>query len=176
VKLVVPTDFDILEEMSGGQRETAPNLAKMLEHRRQYMNNRLSHLAGIGLVKKIGPSERSGMYRITSLGNKALDHRDEYEDVSSECFSNLVKGVEEVESNSKYETILSTLTEQEARYLDELADLTALSRDELQAILQSLELRGLVNRIDEEKYEVTAVGERVLQSIRESSSEARRVT
>lgn len=65
--------------MSDGKRQTAPNLAELLDHQRQYMNDRLSALAGIGLVEKVGPSNNSGMYTITTLGEAAVDLREDYD-------------------------------------------------------------------------------------------------
>lgn len=90
VKLVVPTDFDILEAMSNGKRQTAPNLAEILDRESKYMNNRLAELAGGGFVKKVGPAERSGMYTITDRGRIALEHRAEYTHESAQEFAKLV--------------------------------------------------------------------------------------
>lgn len=95
VKLVVPTDFEILEAMSDGKRQTAPNLAELLDKDSKYMNNRLAELAGKGLVEKVGPSNRSGMYVITERGKIAYEHRDEYSHDSAREFGALVeKGLE----------------------------------------------------------------------------------
>lgn len=91
VKLVVPTDFDILEVLSDGKRQTAPNLAEILEKESKYMNNRLAELAGHGLVKKVGPSDRSGMYEITELGRSALEYRQEYSHESAAEFRDLIE-------------------------------------------------------------------------------------
>lgn len=90
MKLVVPTDFEILEAMSDGRRQTAPNLAEILDRESKYMNNRLAALAGHGLVEKAGPSERSGMYEITERGRVALEHRDEYSHESTMDFTAMV--------------------------------------------------------------------------------------
>lgn len=91
MKLVVPTDFEILEVMSDGKRQTAPNLAALLDKESKYMNNRLADLAGHGLVEKVGPAERSGMYVITDFGRAALDHRDEYAHDSAREFRELIE-------------------------------------------------------------------------------------
>lgn len=90
MKLVVPTDFEVLEVMSDGRRQTAPNLAALLDRESTYMNNRLAELAGHGLVERVGPSERSGMYAITERGRAALEHRDEYSHDSAREFGELV--------------------------------------------------------------------------------------
>lgn len=79
LKLVCPTDFDILEAMSDGKRQTATNLAAIIDRDSRYMNNRLADLAAIGLVEKVGPSPRSSMYTITDRGRITLAHRDEYD-------------------------------------------------------------------------------------------------
>lgn len=92
VKLVDPTDFDILRVLSDGKRQTAPNLAEILGQKRQYMNDRLASLASNQLVEKVGPSPRSGMYVITDYGRRALKHRDLYSNQKQVEFGKLVRG------------------------------------------------------------------------------------
>lgn len=92
MKLVDPTDFDILEVMSDGKRQTAPNLAEILGKQRQYMNDRLADLAGKQLVEKVGPSPRSGMYEITERGRIALKHRELYSHQKTDEFRKLIDG------------------------------------------------------------------------------------
>ena len=91
VKLVVPTDFEILDAMSDGKRQTAPNLGEILDRESRYMNNRLAELAGKGLVEKVGPSDRSGMYVITEEGRAALALQDEYSHDRTQEFDELVE-------------------------------------------------------------------------------------
>lgn len=91
VKLVVPTDFEILEVMSDERRQTAPNLAEILDRDSRYMNNRLAALAGSGFVQKVGPSDRSGMYIITQKGLAALEHRDKYSHDTADEFEKLLE-------------------------------------------------------------------------------------
>lgn len=91
MKLVVPTDFEILDAMSDGKRQTAPNLAEILDRESRYMNNRLAELAGKGLVKRVGPSDRSGMYVITEKGRAALDNRDAYSHDATQEFAELIE-------------------------------------------------------------------------------------
>lgn len=79
MKLVVPTDFDILAAMSDGRRQTATNIAAIIDRDSRYMNNRLAELAGHGLVEKVGPADQSGMYVITDRGLAALELKDEYD-------------------------------------------------------------------------------------------------
>ena len=78
MKLVVPTDFDILAAMSDGKRQTATNVAAIIDRDSRYMNNRLAELAGHGLIEKVGPADQSGMYVITDRGLAALELRGEY--------------------------------------------------------------------------------------------------
>ena len=42
------------------------------------MNNRLPQLEDYGLVEKIGPDERSGLYEITRKGEVVLANKDQY--------------------------------------------------------------------------------------------------
>jgi predicted transcriptional regulator len=90
VKLIKPTDFDILQEMSDGERHIAPNLAEVLDRDRQYINNRLAELAGKGVLEKVGPSKRSNQYTITDKGLITLQVRSEYEHMTASEFGERV--------------------------------------------------------------------------------------
>lgn len=78
VNLVQPTDFLILDVLAEHGRNVAPNIALHADLNKGYVNTRLPDLLDYGLVRKVGPSERSGLYEITDKGRRALDHRDEY--------------------------------------------------------------------------------------------------
>ena len=78
MKLVDPTDFEILRFLEDGKRNMAANIALEIDRDRAYINSRLPILTDYGLVKKIGPAERSGLYRITEKGLLLIDHRDAY--------------------------------------------------------------------------------------------------
>lgn len=80
MKLASPTDFDILDALSDGKRNTAANLAIELDRDRAYINTRLPILADYGLIERIGPAPNSGLYEITDKGRAALKHRDAYRD------------------------------------------------------------------------------------------------
>ena len=102
VKLVQPTDFEILDVLCDGERQTAPNLAEILDKRRQYMNDRLADLAANGLIEKVGPSQRSGMYVITDRGRTALKNRDRYSHSQAQEFAQLIeKEVNDIASNHR---------------------------------------------------------------------------
>lgn len=78
MKLAVPTDFSLLDALADGKRNNAANLSIELGRNRSYINTRLPILADYGLVQRIGPAERSGLYEITEKGKVAVAHREEY--------------------------------------------------------------------------------------------------
>ncbi len=87
MKLVVPTDFEILDVLSDGKRNNAVNIAVELDKNRAYINTRLPILLDYGLVARVGPAENSGLYIITDKGKEVLEHRDVY---GEEKFEQLV--------------------------------------------------------------------------------------
>ena len=89
MKLASPTDFDILDALSDGKRNTAANLAIEIDRDRAYINTRLPILADYGLIERIGPAPNSGLYEITDRGRAAIRHRDAYHDDDSD-FESLV--------------------------------------------------------------------------------------
>jgi len=80
MKLASPTDFDVLEALSDGKRNTAANIAIEIDRDRAYINTRLPLLADHGLIERIGPSPNSGLYEITPKGRAALRNRGVYGD------------------------------------------------------------------------------------------------
>lgn len=80
MKLVVPTDFEILQALSDGRRNNAVNIAAELDKNRSYINTRLPVLEDFGLVQSVGPSPNSGLYEITPRGHAALKYRQSYGD------------------------------------------------------------------------------------------------
>lgn len=82
MKLAFPTDFDVLEALSDGKRNTAANIAIEIDRDRAYINTRLPVLADHDLIERIGPSENSGLYEITPKGVATLQNRDDYRDDS----------------------------------------------------------------------------------------------
>lgn len=77
-RLVHPTDFQILEALSDGRRDTAVNLAMILDKNRDYINTRLPVLADEGLIQRIGPADSSGLYQITPRGVVASQNQTLY--------------------------------------------------------------------------------------------------
>jgi hypothetical protein len=81
MRLTDPTDFEILDALSDGRRNTAANLAHLIDRTRPYINTRLPLLADYGLVERVGPAPNSGLYQITPRGLAALELRDQYGEV-----------------------------------------------------------------------------------------------
>jgi predicted transcriptional regulator len=78
MRLTEPTDFDILGAFADGHRNNAANLAHEIDRDRSYINTRLPVLADYGLLERVGPAPKSGLYAITDKGQAAVKHRDEY--------------------------------------------------------------------------------------------------
>jgi DNA-binding MarR family transcriptional regulator len=72
--LTVPTDLEILELLSNGDRQTPANVAAHLDHDSRYMSERLRNLEERGYIRDAPPAERSGMYELTDLGAIAAFH------------------------------------------------------------------------------------------------------
>lgn len=79
VRLRQPTDFLVLEALHSYGRNVAPNIAEITGKSRKNVNNRLPVLNDYGLVRKIGPADRSGLYEITERGRVSLQLRDQYD-------------------------------------------------------------------------------------------------
>ncbi|WP_247730002.1 winged helix-turn-helix transcriptional regulator [Halovivax limisalsi] len=92
MKLRQPTDFLILEALEETGRNVAPNLASHTGKSRKNINTRLPVLEDYGLVEKVGPADRSGLYEITQLGKSALVHKSEYGEVDD--FESLISGAD----------------------------------------------------------------------------------
>lgn len=78
MRLVQPTDFKILGQLADSRRNNAANLAVLLDQDRSYINTRLPVLADYGLVKRVGPAEKSGLYVITERGHAAVACQEAY--------------------------------------------------------------------------------------------------
>lgn len=72
-----PTDFDILEILTEG-RNVPANIAARLDKSQGYISGQLPKLADHGLVERIGPAERAGLYELTERGEAAAELRHRY--------------------------------------------------------------------------------------------------
>ncbi|MGM0398019.1 MAG: winged helix-turn-helix transcriptional regulator [Halobacteriota archaeon] len=78
MKLVYPTDFEILGFLAEEGRNNAVNIAVGLDRDRSYINTRLRTLADKDLVERVGPAERSGLYEISERGEAAVEYEAAY--------------------------------------------------------------------------------------------------
>lgn len=90
MKLVQPTDFEILNELADGNRNVAANLALELDKDRAYINTRLPKLDDYRLIKRIGPSPKAGLYEITQKGKSVVEHQDAYNNSETD-FESLIE-------------------------------------------------------------------------------------
>ena len=90
MKLVVPTDFDILAAFDAHGRNVAVNLALYLDRDRAYVNTRLPEPEHQGLLEKIGPAPNTGLYELTNRGRVVLAHRSRYDNLGCDEFETLV--------------------------------------------------------------------------------------
>ena len=91
MKLVVPTDFDILAAFDAHGRNVAANLALHLDRDRAYLNTRLPELEDRGLLEKIEPAPNAGLYELTSYDPVVFAHRERYVGLSHDEFDTLVE-------------------------------------------------------------------------------------
>ncbi|MUV57280.1 phage repressor protein [Halogeometricum sp. CBA1124] len=71
----------ILDRLREG-RNVGANLALELDRNRGYVNNQLSKLASLELVRRVGPSENGGLYELTEKGDLAVTYQNLYKDDS----------------------------------------------------------------------------------------------
>jgi predicted transcriptional regulator len=94
MRLAEPTDFEILEALSDGKRNTAANLSYILDKDRSYINTRLPILADYELVERVGPSPNSGLYEITDRGIEVIDIRESSADPEVDFDARLAERLE----------------------------------------------------------------------------------
>lgn len=95
MKLTAPTDFDLLEALSDGKRNNAVNLAHKLDKNRAYINTRLPILADYGLVERVGPAPKSGLYVITEKGKVVAENRSKYREAGVDFDAEIERLLEE---------------------------------------------------------------------------------
>ena len=90
MKLVQPTDFNLLEAFDQYGRNVAANLAIRLDRDRGYINTRMPHLEDYHLIESIGPAANVGLYELTDRGKTVLEHREKYQSLGYDEFEALV--------------------------------------------------------------------------------------
>lgn len=99
-RLTEPTDFEVLEVLSNGRRNVATNIARELDQDRPYINTRLATLSDQGLLRKVGPSDQSGLYEITPTGVAALNNRALYADDDNAFTRTVTEEAEDIHIDS----------------------------------------------------------------------------
>ncbi|GGL47658.1 winged helix-turn-helix domain-containing protein [Halocalculus aciditolerans] len=80
LRLVEPTDFEILAFLDEHGRNNAVNVAAAIDRDRSYINTRLSELKRQDLLDHVGPAPNSGLYELNDRGEAAVEHRDRHGD------------------------------------------------------------------------------------------------
>ena len=78
MRLVDPTDFEILDAFADGKRNIGANIAAEIDADRGYVNTRLRSLEDYNLLERVGPTDNSGLYVITEKGKFVLEHGNVY--------------------------------------------------------------------------------------------------
>lgn len=84
MRLVNPTDFEILEALADHGRNTAQNISLLIEKDRQYINSRLPQLTDYELTAQIGPADNSGLYELTDRGQIVVHHWQDHNDPTAD--------------------------------------------------------------------------------------------
>jgi predicted transcriptional regulator len=90
MRLQLPTDELILETLLDG-RNLAVNIAQEIDRSRNYINQRMGPLMDYGLVEKVGPAEDTGLYQITPKGGAVVLLSDQYAEMGTAEFEELVE-------------------------------------------------------------------------------------
>lgn len=97
MKIRLPTDVDIMETLSDGKRNTAANLAYLIDKERAYINTRLPVLADYGLIERVGPAPNSGLYVMTDSGVSLLQRVRERQEDGVELRPAVDEAIDEIE-------------------------------------------------------------------------------
>ncbi|QLG61344.1 winged helix-turn-helix transcriptional regulator [Halorarum salinum] len=84
MRLVEPTDFEVLAFLESHGRNNAINISTGLDRDRSYVNTRLRALEDLGLVERVGPATNSGLYELSARGRAALSVRDRYREAGTD--------------------------------------------------------------------------------------------
>lgn len=191
--LTIPTDLEILELLSTGDRQTPANVGAHLDKGSRYMSQRLRNLEERGYVRDAPPADRSGMYELTKLGAIAAfhihtyvrDYHDTFRTATEEILENqpgdafypdliILDDADEVALRqlSKVEglTVPSELSMKMANGVENLV--SRVSRD-----LYTFFYFGLAERVDNmDVYRTTARGEKALNLLCDNITEPAELT
>lgn len=169
----MPTSFQVLRVLNDRKRQTAPNLAEILDKDSRYMSNQLNDLAGQGLVRRVGPSDNSKMFEITERGQIAIEYADEYSHQEASEFGRLVNRVlkDRRASGSNREMpvstiylsaedfeLLNSLQEKDGKSIEEIATTIDRLPGIIEAGLARLEAEKMVDQGKEGEYRLAKLG------------------
>lgn len=173
MKLVVPTSFQILRILDSRARQTAPNLAALLDRETSYMSNQLSDLAAQGLVRKVGPSDNSSMYEITSRGQLVLRYAPDYShdtvdrfrrEISEAITASDLPEVPVLKLGERDFELLSTVPSQDPSTATNIAKECEKMPEIVEAGLSYLRHQGLIEKVEDRGYQRTAFGDAVIDN------------
>ena len=174
--LTVPTDLEIAELLSTGERQTPANVAAHLDHDSRYMSERLRNLEGRGYIRDAPPAERSGMYELTNRGAVAAFHIHTYVRDHHRMFHGSTEAILDNQPDDAFypdlvmtsepsRTALFKLDERDGLIVPsdlhiELVHESDMSPRGVGEILYGLYYDGLVERVDNmDVYRITERGE-----------------
>lgn len=177
--LTVPTDLEILELLSTGDRQTPANVAAHLDHDSRYMSERLRNLEGRGYIRDAPPADRSGMYELTNLGVIAAFHIHAYVRDYHNTFHARTEVILENQPENTFYPDLFAIDDADRTALHELKNvegLTVPSELHIEIVhdagyapqtaneaLYSLFYHGLAERVDNmDVYRITERGEKAV--------------
>lgn len=186
--LTTPTDLEIIELLSTGDRQTPANVAAHLDRDSRYMSERLRSLEKREYIQDAPPAERSGMYELTKLGSIVAFHihtyvRDHHN--TFDAISNLL--LEEQPETGFYPDliIIEDAADVALHRLNESEGLLVPSKLEIDIVqdrgyspqttgeaLYTLSFHGLAERVDGmDVYQITERGERTVEFLAEGVTE-----
>lgn len=177
--LTVPTDIEILDLLSNGNRQTPANVGAHLDHDSRYMSERLRNLEERGYIRDAPPAERSGMYELTDLGAITAFHIHTYVRDYHNMFRAETESILEKQPENSFYPDLIPLNDADQTALNELNSAEGLTvpselRFELvneagyvpqtaNEALYILYYHGLAERVDNmDVYRITERGEKAI--------------
>jgi DNA-binding MarR family transcriptional regulator len=177
--LTVPTDPEILDLLTSGDRQTPANVAAHLEHDSRYMSERLRKLEERGYIRDAPPAERSGMYELTNLGAIAAFHSHTYVREYHRIFRGATELILDKQPENAFYPDLVTIDDADRTVLHELDKAEGLivpselhveivhdagyAPQTANEALYSLFYHGLAERVDNmDVYRITEQGEKAV--------------
>lgn len=100
MKLVRPTDFEILDVFRDGRHYTTSVVAHYLDKEPTYVSTRIGKLKSYGLITVLGAVKQCKLYRITVTGLTALAHHHVYTTMYPDEFGRLTRRIASFRNSS----------------------------------------------------------------------------